>query len=267
MSQPPPPPSFEAVLLHRSMTQRAVEDRFWSFDRALPPATTALILLCLAPMALLYAVERPWESGGLGGVLGYSPSAQALRGMGGRVTALVAQGQTWRLVSGIFLHGGLLHLLLNVLGVFGLGRLAEAIWGPGRTILLFTLGGLGGAVASQLAGVPRSVGASGAIFGLMGALWAFGLLQRASLPHTLGVILRRGVGGAILLNFALGITLWIIVDNFAHLGGLIAGIVIAPFLQSRTLPWERPNPTLGLIAGMTGALIIAWGLLGAVSRW
>ena len=45
MSQPPPPPSFEAVLLHRSMTQRAVEDRFWSFDRALPPATTALILL------------------------------------------------------------------------------------------------------------------------------------------------------------------------------------------------------------------------------
>lgn len=267
MSQPPPPPSFEAVLLQRSMTQRAVEDRIWSFDRALPPATAAMALLCLGPMALLYAVERPWEDGGLGAALGYSPSAEALRGMGGRVTGLVTRGQTWRLISGIFLHGGLLHLTLNVLGILAMGRLAEAIWGPGRMILLFTLSGLGGAIASQLAGVPRSVGASGAIFGLLGALWAFGLLQRASLPHTLGVGLRRGLGAAILMNFALGITLWMIVDNFAHLGGLIVGITIAPFLRSRALPWERPSPTLGLLAGLTGATILAWGLLSAVSRW
>jgi rhomboid protease GluP len=186
--------------------------------------------------------------------------------MGGRVTGLVARGQTWRLVSGIFLHGGLLHLMLNVVGIVALGRLAEAIWGPGRMILLFALSGLGGSIASQLAGVPRSVGASGAIFGLLGALWAFGLLQRASLPHTLGVGLRRGVGAAIVMNLALGITLWMIVDNFAHLGGLIVGIVIVPFLRCRALPWESPSPTLGLLAGLSGGSLIAWGLLSAASR-
>ena len=83
-------------------------------------------------------------------------------------------GHWWTLLTAIYLHGSVLHILFNVLWIRQLGPAVEQLYGPSRLVVIFTVAGAAGLLASNLLGLPLTIGASGSIFGLLGALVAFG---------------------------------------------------------------------------------------------
>jgi membrane associated rhomboid family serine protease len=131
----------------------------------------------------------------------------------------VADGEYYRLVTVAFLHGGFLHLLFNMYALFLFGPRLEAVLGRGRFLTLYLLSALGGSVASYLTSAPNqpSVGASGAVFGLLGALL---VVSRKLRYDARPVLVLLGI------NLALGFVIPRI-DWRAHLGGLVAGALLA----------------------------------------
>ncbi|MFH1378268.1 MAG: rhomboid family intramembrane serine protease [Planctomycetota bacterium] len=139
--------------------------------------------------------------------------------------------QIWRMITCVFMHGNLLHLAFNLWALYVLGRYIEAFYGPNRFLLLFILSGIGGS-AFSMAGhsepVP-SLGASGAIFGLIGALfaplWRGGATFR--FDGQLGAV-ARAILPWIAINFAFGIFVPTMrIDNYGHFGGLVVGFIAA----------------------------------------
>jgi len=134
--------------------------------------------------------------------------------------AVTLDGQWWRIVTGGFLHGGLAHIALNMFALYQLGTFVESILGPWRMLAIYTIALFGGGVAIvYFAPQDMTVGASGAIFGLFGAL--------------LGIGVRMGPRGRSLISQTLPILLINLVFTFAipfiskagHLGGLASGFV------------------------------------------
>lgn len=173
-----------------------------------------------------------------------SPSPHVLDTLGMTGALAWARGRWWTMLSAIYLHGNVLHILFNVLWIRQLGPSIEEIFGPARFFVIFTASGVAGFALSNLAGIPFTIGASGAIFGLLGALVAFG----RSRGGVFGKMLFRQYGQWALLLFVLGFFM-AGVNNLAHAGGFGGGYVAALGLSSL----ER--------RGETGLdLALAWGL-------
>ncbi len=182
-------------------------------------------------------------------------------GRGALIPALVAEGQVWRLVSSVFLHSGFLHLALNMLSLYFLGSFVENAFGRGRFLALYALSGLSGGIAYlYFAGfdIP-AVGASGAIFGLLGGILGYAL-RRGTFTWQNPVIRQ--------LLILLAINLWIglsipNVSNTAHLGGLAGGFafgyLVAPTVYSRKA--VRALAPVLIVFGIEVALLAIW-LLG-----
>ncbi len=168
-------------------------------------------------------------------------SRETLELFGARTNWALARGQAWRLLSYGGLHANLVHIGMNGLALLGLGRMCEAVFGGRRFLLLLLLCTLGGGCLSQWGGVERSVGISGGVFGLMGALVSYGLWHRARLPGPLRELFGRRLYPWIALNLLLGIPLAGVVDNLAHIGGVCTGAVIGPFLADHLLDNRRPS--------------------------
>jgi len=156
----------------------------------------------------------------------FSPSSGALHALGATGAFPWAQGEWWTLFTAIYLHGGLLHILFNVLWIRQLGPAVEELYGPARFFVIFTISGVVGFVVSNAVGVAFTVGASGSIFGLLGAMVAFGRRRGG----VFGTMVLRQYGQWALLLFVFGFFMSG-VNNLAHLGGFIgglgAGLVIA----------------------------------------
>ena len=131
--------------------------------------------------------------------------------------------ELYRLVSSIFLHGGIIHLLCNIYSLYILGPQLESFLGKTKFTLVFILSGVIGNLLSLtiLQDNIVSVGASGSIFGLLGALLYFGYHYRVYLS---GVI-KSQIIPLILLNLGMGLFISGI-NNFAHIGGLLGGLLI-----------------------------------------
>lgn len=155
-----------------------------------------------------------------GWVLGFDLVA----GLAAKVNRAIAAGQVWRLVTPLFVHGGILHLLVNMYSLNVLGPLVERLFGGRRMLAVYLLAGLGGSVFSLALTPAASLGASGAIFGLLGALAAFLALHRRDLGPA-GQLQLRQLALVALINLGLGLTPGI--DNAAHLGGLLSGAALA----------------------------------------
>lgn len=150
--------------------------------------------------------------------------------------AVFQGGQWWRLVTSMFLHGGIVHLLLNGWGFFQLGTLFETWLGSVKLLLVYFVSGIAGSLASAFFSQVPSVGASGAIFGVLGALIAFLLRRHQLLTPQAKSLLFQLVGWAV-INVFFGFSTPGI-DNAAHLGGCAAGFLIGLGLQER--PRYRP---------------------------
>ncbi len=187
-----------------------------------PRATWVLLVL----IGVIYLI-----SGILSGNL-FQPSLPVLVLLGAKVNSLIADGELWRLVSATFLHGSLIHIFFNGYALYALGPESERIYGTRRFLALYFLAGIGGSVASYLFSPAPSVGASGAIFGLMGALGLFFYLNR----QVLGAGARAQVQNIVaigFINLLIGFSSPGIIDNFGHLGGLLAGLIVGFALAPR----------------------------------
>jgi membrane associated rhomboid family serine protease len=191
------------------------------------PRRTARVTLglCAAIVAVAAAM--------LHGNLLAEPQASALVRWGALWRPAVTHGEWWRVVTAMFLHGNWEHLLVNGYALFMLGRFTEEVFGPLRYFVTYVAGGLAGAAASTLnvqqAGL--SVGASGAIMGLLGALIVVLILRRGTWPEAW----RRALLWNLVLLGAIQIFIGFqlpMVDNAAHVGGMLGGgamaLVVAP---------------------------------------
>ncbi len=156
---------------------------------------------------------------------GGSKDLDVLRDFGAMYGPLIANGEYWRLLTAMFLHGGILHLAFNSFALLIFGQQVERIYGPTRFALIYVLSGLFGSAASYLVNpLVTGVGASGAILGVLGALAAFLLARR----EMLGEMGRQSLTGVLVIagfNVIFGFTQPGI-DNWAHMGGLAAGFAI-----------------------------------------
>jgi rhomboid protease GluP len=212
--------------------------------RRLPPVTLALV----AALGAIFAAEVGLE------ILD-SPEAFVLAGALSREAVLA--GEWWRTVTAIFLHGGLEHFVGNAIALFVLGMVCEHAYGRAQFVFLFVATGIAGSLVSMLTSPGPSVGASGAIFGLQGA--AIVLFRR----HRERLLVRDRRIGLVLIVWALyaigqGVATPY-VDNGAHLGGVLAGLVIARWLHPVVLepPPEDVAARMRRLAWLTAAVLAA----------
>ena len=151
----------------------------------------------------------------------------------------VRNGDYYRLITGMFLHGSIMHLFFNVYALYVIGSQIENYFGRIKYLIIYIFSGVMGALFSMIFnGSVLSIGASGAIFGLMGSLLYFGYHYRVYL----GNVLKTQLIPLIIFNLVLGFVLSG-VDNFAHIGGLIGGVLItkAVGVKEKSTTFDKTN--------------------------
>ncbi|MBU3143434.1 rhomboid family intramembrane serine protease [Clostridium sp. CF012] len=146
--------------------------------------------------------------------------------LGAKVNELIQKGQYYRLVSCMFLHGGIVHLGVNMYSLYAIGPMVEKVYGKAKYIAIYLISGICASIFSYIFSTSVSIGASGAIFGLLGAVLVFAIKSKGKT----GNAFIRSILSVIFINIFIGATLPNI-DNFAHVGGLLGGMLIA-FLVS-----------------------------------
>jgi rhomboid protease GluP len=140
--------------------------------------------------------------------------------IGVKYNPLIVQGQYWRLITPVFLHGSLLHIAFNMFALVRLGPGLERFYGHLRYLLLYLVAGFAGNVVSFALSAEASLGSSTAIFGLIGAEGVFLYQNRKVFGGQTQAALQQVIMLAV-LNLAIGLSPGI--DNWGHLGGLIGG--------------------------------------------
>ncbi len=194
-----------------------------------------------------------------------SPRAIDLLAWGGNHLPATVQ-QPWRLAAATFLHGGVLHLAFNMWALWDTGRLAERFYGNLQLALIYAVAGLAGSIASLFfaARTGVSVGASGAIFGVVGCLLAAIFTKAHKLPAALVSSMRSSmllfVGYSLFMGFVVGF-----IDNAAHIGGLVAGFLMGMMLAEKfdEAEYRRQVLVRAALAILLAAfaLTAAWKLL------
>lgn len=221
-------PYCDARLGPRVIDQRAPRDVGF-----IPSArfTTVVILLINAGLYAATALFSIRVTGS-DNVMDVHPAVLRLFGAKSLPDMLLA-GEWWRLITAGFLHGGIIHILMNSWVIFDLGATVEECYGTSRYLVLYFVSTVAGFLASTWWSPALSIGASAALFGLIGAMIAFGM--RA--PSAIGSALRTHYTQWAIYGLLMGLLPFLMVDNAAHIGGLAAGfttgyIAGAPGLQT-----------------------------------
>ena len=174
--------------------------------------------------------------------------------------AINERHQWWRFVTPMFVHVSLLHILINMYSLWMVGPYVEKLYGSARFVVFWIVSGIGGVVASYLTVVQPgspwsslpfifkshedlSAGASGALFGLVGVLFVFGIKFRNELPEGFKRAFGTGLLPVIMINLFIGYLGRGLIDNAAHLGGLVSGAGLALVVSYRR-PGERSGMVL-----------------------
>ena len=160
---------------------------------------------------------------------GGSTNTDVLLDFGASFSPYFRRGEYWRLVMPMFLHVGWLHLLGNSYALFILGPILERVYGYGRYTLLYVASGMGSSALSMSLSRNVAAGASGAIFGIAGAMLVAGYLHRDVIPPRWGRAFGKGIIPFIVVILVLGFSERGI-DNWGHVGGLLSGMVLAAFI-------------------------------------
>lgn len=207
-------PYCNTVVAPRAVSRRPASD---ALGGLIPPArgTTLMIILIntgLYVATLLHASRT--------GTSGMDPDAQTLFLFGAKYGPAIAAGQWWRLITAGFLHGGILHILMNMWVLFDLGAQVEEACGTSRFLVIYSVSNVTGFLASFYFLPSLSIGASAAIFGLIGAMIGVGVRDRSSYGSAMRSIYMRWAIYGLVLSLIPG------TDYAAHIGGLIGGFVI-----------------------------------------
>ena len=193
--------------------------------------TPILIALCIMVFLAMYI----WGNG--------SEDSITLLLFGANFRPLVQAGQVWRLATSMFLHIGLVHLVVNMYSLLIIGRQMEGFLGRWKFLAVYLGSGILGSLLSVVVHTSISAGASGAIFGLLGSLLYFGYHYRLYL----GTVLKTQVIPIILLNLLIGFMVPGI-DNFCHIGGLVGGYLLTMIVgvPGKTKKSDRINGAIVL---------------------
>lgn len=196
-----------------------------------------LVMWCLTAYQVALAAGSHTLHDFLGNVFSNSENADVLVAYGAKYNQAILEGQYWRFITPIFLHASILHIGLNLLNLVVVGVFVERIFGHIRFLLIYLVTGAISVIASfYFAPQEISVGASGAIFGLVGAYSIFIFAHRRAFRH-------GGIPALAWLVFIIGLNLGIgliipNVDNYAHVGGFVSGCLLgwffAPFYVLQT---------------------------------
>ena len=217
-----------------------------------------------------------WDSNGLAShVLWDGFSREVLIAYGAKLNAYIAGPghEWWRLVTPMFIHVNLIHLLVNMYSLWILGPYVEKLYGSAKFVVFWVLTGVAGVIASYLCVRPNlavgplgrfifkafdepSAGASGALFGLVGVLFVFGIKFRHELPEGFKRAFGTGLLPVILINLFIGFLGRGFIDNAAHLGGLLSGAALATIVQYR-----RPGESQGSAVAWRGLQVAALALV------
>lgn len=169
-----------------------------------------LIIINIAVFAIPYIVKFGYNT---------EQSIAIFQGLGLKNNAAIQDGEYYRLLTSTFLHGDLTHLLLNMFSLWQIGPGVLSIYRIPGFLAIYILSGLGGSLASYFYNANNSVGASGSIFGLIGALFSYSILSsNFGLLNNLVLV--------VVLNFAFSLSPGSRIDNFGHIGGLVTGIIV-----------------------------------------
>jgi membrane associated rhomboid family serine protease len=177
---------------------------------------------------------------------------------GAMVRGRIEDGEWWRLISCIFVHVGPVHLAVNAIAIYVLGRVCEDLFGTSRTVAIFGGAGVAGATASFLASpVGVSAGASGAIFGVLGAVFIELTLHRARYRAAWKRGMWKRLVVVTIAQAGIGF-LYPGIDQWAHGAGLITGLVVGAVL-SPSVKWTRAGLWLGraIAVGFAGVVVVA----------
>jgi rhomboid protease GluP len=170
-------------------------------------------------------------------------------------------GRFWSFLSANYLHGGILHIAFNLMAFRQIAPWVSQEYGDSRMFTIYTIGGVGGYILSYFAGIPFTIGASAAICALIGSLLYYG----KSRGGTYGAMVYREVGGWVVSLFLFG---FIVpgINNWAHGGGIISGILLGMLLgygeKRRETQFHR---LLAMTCGIATVLCLAWASIGAVA--
>lgn len=240
---------------------RAILSRPYIFTIAFLVANFFIFLLMWEKSEMSYAVL--WEGFNHGVLLPFGAKTNY---------NIRFEHEYWRFVTPVFIHGNLPHLLMNMYGLWVLGPWVEKLYGSARFVVFWVVTGIAGVVASYLTVIPGarpgllgsfliktadepSVGASGALFGLIGVLFVFGIKYRRELPEGFKRAFGTGLLPVILLNVAIGFVLRGIIDNAAHMGGLVAGMALAAVVDYKR-PGQSPGVTIAWRVAQIAALLL-----------
>ena len=194
------------------------------FLRLAPPLVSRSLLIFLLVVFAGEVIYGIWRYGAW--ITFSGADLRVLVDMGAKVDPYIAgNSEYWRLYTATLLHDGILHLLFIVFALYSLGPLVEGYFGHWRFLAIYLLSGLFGSLASYAFSDSISVGASGAIFGIIGALAVYLYRYRDNFGAS-GRAMLQNVLVTIVLNVALGLTVPRI-DNWGHMGGLISGAILA----------------------------------------
>lgn len=212
----------------------------------------AVVTVSLLGLLMVAGAVQVW--------VGLEDSVQAA----GLEKQLYARGEWWRLFTAPFLHGHPLHWALNAAGLWYLGRRVEALarW-PHLAIVVLVSMLAGGIATAEFMPDRTSVGASGALLGLLGFLLVFETLHQRLVPHPT----RRRLFAALILTFVVGFVGYRFIDNYAHGGGLVAGILYGAIVFPKSRSARRPAADFRdrLVGGAALAVLTA-SALWAVGR-
>ena len=241
---------------------------------ALPVSQPRAVYVLLAINVLMYGVSLVLSSrlGPQAVIDGQAidPFTAALYFLGAKENGAINAGQWWRLLTPMVLHGSVFHLLFNSWALYALGADVERVYGMARFVAIYLLAGLAGSIASYVFNSDSlSVGASGAIFGMLGALAAFSYTSRSLIGPEASRMQLGQMATLAAINLAFGFAVPNI-DNSAHIGGLIVGGLVGFALAPRYvverrgyLPSVERRDSAAWGWGIAGvALLVLIGLFG-----
>ncbi len=225
-----------------------------------------------------------WESSGMSSTVLWGAFPESvLLAYGAKTNYLIRfDYELWRFVTPVFIHVNLPHVLINMYSLWVIGPWVEKLYGSAKFVVFWILTGIAGVVASYLTVVPGSrpgligsfliksadepsAGASGALFGLVGVLFVFGIKYRRELPEGFKRAFGTGMLPVILLNLGIGFLGRGFIDNAAHLGGLLSGAALASVVS-----YKRPGASTGMTiawrVAQIASLLLVLGCFVMVAR-
>jgi len=193
-----------------------------------------------------------------------SPDQNSLLLLGATGTVPVVElGRFWTLISASYLHGGLLHIIFNMMALRQIGPWVSAEFGPSRMFIIYTLSGVVGYLASCFAGIAFTIGASASVCGLIGALYFFG----KSRGGNYGAAVSREVSGWLISLVLFGLVMPGI-NNWGHGGGIVGGALLGKLLGYRERgPESTAQRLLALLCMLATVVILGFAGYLSLAYW